>query len=111
MVRSKISHVLFAASLIGCAFAVGCTKSTSAPAGCGDGLSVTGGCAGVPQSSICDSDACTAGVNCTSTLNASSDATLADAASKAKAGACIVIAPGTYAGVVLPGGVSLLGKG
>src|SRR5207253_3030246 len=96
MVRSKISHVLFAASLIGLGLAVGCTKSTSAPASCGDGLTVTNGCAGVPTSSICDGDACTSGVTCTSTVTASGDATLTDAASKATAGMCIVITPGKY---------------
>jgi hypothetical protein len=112
MVRSNVSHVLWAASLVGFVFAVGCTKSTSSPAAvCGDGLSVSNGCAGVPQASVCDGDACTQGVTCSATLAANSDATLADATSKASAGGCIVVAPGAYGLVTLPGGVSLLGKG
>ena len=113
MVRSTVSHVLLAASLIGVGFAalaVGCTKSTSAP-GCGAGLSVSNGCAGVPQASVCDSDACSEGVSCASTVTAHDDATLAAAVNTATAGACIVITPGTYGTVSLPGGVSLLGKG
>lgn len=113
MGRSTVSHVLLAASLVGVGFAglsVGCNKSVSTP-GCGDGLTVSNGCAGVPQASVCDGDACTEGVTCASTVTAHDDASLAAALNGATAGACVLVRPGTYGPVTVPGGVSLLGKG
>jgi len=68
-------------------------------------------CVGVPQGPVCDTDVCTANVDCSHVVTVASDAALASAAASATAGTCIALSPGAYAPVVLPGGVSLLGKG
>jgi hypothetical protein len=81
------------------------------PAACPDGNEIAGACAGAPLDAICNEDACSAGVSCSSVVSASDDASLTAAAAGAKEGACITVAPGTYGDVVLPGGVSLLGRG
>lgn len=82
-----------------------------APASCPDGDEIAGACAGVPLDAICNEDACASGVACSSVQSASDDASLTAAAAGAQPGSCITVAPGAYGEVVLPGGVSLLGKG
>jgi hypothetical protein len=83
-----------------------------------------GGCAGVTLAEICSDTYCTADAACTNVLRVSADAapggdgsqgapfaTLAEATAAANPGDCIALAPGTYDGATLKGGVSLLGAG
>jgi hypothetical protein len=49
-------------------------------------------------------------VPCLEVLPAANDAELADAVARSMAGDCITLAPGSYLGVALPPGVSLLGR-
>ncbi len=71
---------------------------------------IHGVCAGVPPAPVCDEGSCTTGVDCASTIPVGDDAGLTSAAASASPGACIVLSPGAYGPVSLPGGVSLLGK-
>ncbi len=94
--------------------------SLGALAGCGSSAPVSvcppeneirGVCVGVPQTAVCEVDSCTVGVPCMAGITEVSDnASLTTAAAQAMPGACIALAPGTYADVELPAGVSLLGK-
>jgi hypothetical protein len=68
-------------------------------------------CAGVPNAPICEEDYCTQGVACASVVEVGSGSAFADAVAGAQAGTCIALGPGTYGAVILPDGVSLLGKG
>lgn len=88
--------------------------------GCGDddtksdaGTCTTfaGSCIGVPPGPACEQDFCADGVACSTTVEVRSTQDLAAAASAATAGSCILLAPGGYPAVTLPGGVSLLGAG
>jgi hypothetical protein len=71
---------------------------------------LAGTCVGVPAAS-CDGAACAQGIACAATRSVADDAALAAAAADAQPGECIALGAGTYAAVVLPGGVSLLGSG
>src|SRR5262245_12092315 len=72
--------------------------------GCPEGQQAGGICAGVPAEPVCGEEACTEGVACSATIEVDSAAALASAASSAAAGACIVLKPGSYPAVALPGG-------
>lgn len=78
---------------------------------CNPEYTIGGACAGAPSEPVCGDDACTEGVECTTTVNVEDGAGLAEAASGAEAGSCIVLGPGSYPAVTVPGGVSLLGRG
>jgi hypothetical protein len=88
----------------------GCDSAKEEPAVCPEGDVVDGQCAGVPPNAVCAEDSCTSGLDCAKVVSASDDPSLASAAASATAGTCIVLAPGSYSEVALPGGVSLLGK-
>lgn len=80
------------------------------PSECPEENVVWGECAGVPAGAVCDAETCAEGVDCASIDLAATDAELATKAAAASAGTCITLAPGSYAAVTLPGGVSLLGR-
>lgn len=89
----------------------GCSdEDPTAVTGCPEEDKVGDVCAGVPAAPVCDSDTCTAGVSCATTVPVDGDAALASAIAGASAAACITLAPGSYGAVTLPGGVSLLGR-
>ncbi|HZO15853.1 MAG TPA: right-handed parallel beta-helix repeat-containing protein [Polyangiaceae bacterium] len=81
------------------------------PAGCREGNMVGGVCAGVPNDAVCEEDYCTQGVSCSSVIEVDSGEAFAAAVGRAQAGTCIALAPGSYGSVILPPGVSLLGRG
>jgi len=83
-----------------------------------------GSCAGVTRSEICASPYCTGASSCLNVWHvqqgasaggdgstASPYATLEQGAKRVVAGDCIALASGSYSGVTLAGGVSLLGTG
>lgn len=82
-----------------------------ASAVCASERAVGTACAGLRGASVCDGDVCTTGASCSTVHRAANDAELGAATSTAQSGSCIVLMPGTYGEAVLPGGVSLLGKG
>ncbi len=78
---------------------------------CAAEYTIGGTCAGVSKDPVCEGDACTSGIACDATVTVGDAAALAGAAKEAQAGTCIVLSPGTYPAVTLPGGVRLLGRG
>src|SRR5579883_1639577 len=114
VMRSR-SHTFLLACLaaLGCLPLLSCSSGSShpaPPAGCGDGVAVSDGCAGVPAGPVCGDATCTQGVTCAKVVSAASDADLQGALASAQAGTCIALQPGTYGDAALPGGVSLLGR-
>ncbi len=105
-IRGGSAWAVFAAAALALG---GCSSKAAAPAS--SCVPVANGCAGVPDGDVCGGDTCTDGVACASVVAVSDDASLAAAAGQAASGSCIALRAGSYAGVVLPGGVSLLGKG
>lgn len=108
IVRGRIARMGMA--LVSPSLLLGCGDDMEPPATCHAENMVGAICAGVPAAEVCPAETCTQGVACASVVHASSDAELSAAAVSASAGTCIVLAPGQYAGVILPGGVSLLGR-
>lgn len=68
-------------------------------------------CVGVTRPVLCETDGCTDGAVCAAIAQATDDASLASALSSAAPGACVTVAPGAYAAVAIPEGVSVLGRG
>jgi hypothetical protein len=71
---------------------------------------VGGVCVGVPSATLCSDDTCTDGVECASVVEATTDAEVTAALATAGAGDCLALAPGAYAQIDLPAGLSLLGR-
>lgn len=69
-----------------------------------------GECIGLPQHAVCGGDYCTDDAPCSAVIEAKDDVGVADAVGRAAPGDCIALAPGAYAAIALPPGVSLLGK-
>jgi hypothetical protein len=99
-------------SLAGAAVLLGgCTSVESATAPCDD--LACGGCAGIaglPMPAACADAACAAGVDCDEVVTVAASADLAATAAGATPGTCLVLAPGAYGPVEVPGGVRLLGS-
>jgi hypothetical protein len=107
---TQVVHSLALAALF-VVVSPGCGGDDEVPdEGAGCATPVGEACAGLPAAALCDGSTCTEGVACAAIIEAADDATLAGAAAEAGPGACIALAPGTYAAVQLPGGVSLLGR-
>lgn len=94
-----------------------CSTLSFGTLGCSDDIAIcptqnmiAGVCAGISSDAICSNDVCTSGITCSKVIQVANDSQLAAAASSASAGACIALAPGSYAAISLPGGVSLLGR-
>ncbi|WP_437676001.1 right-handed parallel beta-helix repeat-containing protein [Sorangium sp. So ce131] len=110
-VRNQAALFLAVAAALGAA-ALGCASDPEPPSACPpDGLTASGACAGVPAGALCGGDFCAEGVACAEVIEVSSDAALSSAAAAAAPGACVALGPGAYGPVVLPPGVSLLGRG
>jgi len=77
------------------------------PAACTE---VDGVCVGVPFEPLCGQATCTEGMGCAAVHEVASDAELDAAIASAGSGQCIALAPGSYHGVAVPAGVSLLGR-
>ena len=90
---------------------VGCADEPPAPSGCKEGNTIGDVCAGVPNDPVCEEEYCTEGVACASIIEVNSGAAFGEAVGRAQAGTCIALATGSYGAVLLPQGVSLLGKG
>lgn len=71
---------------------------------------IAGECVGLPQEPFCGGDVCTEGASCAQELEATNDGEVADAVGRSAPGDCIALAPGQYAAIQLPPGVSLLGR-
>lgn len=92
---------------------LGCSSSDPEPSGpteCGADRSVGGVCVGLPAEPLCDEAVCTTDVTCNAVHEAFDQAGLSTAVDGASPGDCIALHPGAYQRVVVPGGVSLLGK-
>jgi hypothetical protein len=92
---------------------VGCEDSETAPetaAACKDGNLVGDVCAGVPNEPLVEGDFYDDGA-CTKVHQVRDDTGVSNAASGAREGECIALAPGVYASFTAPEGVSVLGKG
>ncbi|HZO11879.1 MAG TPA: right-handed parallel beta-helix repeat-containing protein, partial [Polyangiaceae bacterium] len=98
-IRSSTALAALFATVLGC--------SEEEPPSC---TSIDGQCVGLPAEAVCGDDTCAAGVPCQRVLTAGNDAELASTLMQAGAGDCVALAPGAYAGLVVPGGVSLLGR-
>ncbi|AUX48935.1 hypothetical protein SOCE26_104790 [Sorangium cellulosum] len=109
-VRNQAALLLAVAAALGAA-ALGCASDPEPPSACPGGLTASGACAGIPAGALCGGDFCAEGVVCAEVIEVSSDAALSSAAAAARPGACIALGPGAYGPVVLPPGVSLLGRG
>jgi hypothetical protein len=72
---------------------------------------VDGACVGIPVEPLCPDAVCSAGVACGRLHAVANDGQLDAAIVDAAPGDCIALNPGTYKGVALPMGVSLLGRG
>src|SRR5262245_54308252 len=93
------------------AASVGCSDASGPvpePSTCA--YEVGGACVGLPATG-CTADGCAAQVACATTTPVGDDAALTAAAGAAKPGECILLAPGSFAAVSLPGGASLIGAG
>lgn len=102
---AKVLGMVAGASLAGCS-----GETTPPPSACAIADEVCGVCAGVPAGDVCGDDVCTEGVTCAEVVVVASDAELSSEVAAAKPGACLALAPGQYGGVIVPGGVSLLGR-
>lgn len=103
-------------ALLGLLALVGCSGakddlSPSAAGDCGIRPEIEGVCAGVPETTVCGDELCTADVACEKTWTVRDDASLSAATSGASAGQCIAFGPGNYGDVRVKGGVHLLGRG
>ena len=99
---------------VGLLLQLGCSSAdpeTTDPTTCADENTVGGVCVGVTSGTLCEQNACTADVSCGNVREAFDQAGLTAAADAASPGDCIALHAGTYTRVVVPGGVSLLGKG
>lgn len=111
MMRHRLSStgVLSLCLALGAALA-GCGEEPKTQAVCPEGDEVRGECAGVPGDALCADELCTQDLACDAVKTARDDASLSEALQAAAPGTCIALAPGSYASVALPGGVSLLGR-
>lgn len=103
-------HLITALCLIvplGCASEEQLPPPTSA---CPSAQMIGDVCAGVPSEPLCSDGACTTG-SCSETFAVDDAVSLDGALANAQAGDCIALAPGSYAAVALPEGVSLFGRG
>lgn len=78
---------------------------------CGDRPTIEGVCAGVPETTVCADELCTAEVACAKTWTVRDPASLSAATGGAASGDCLALAPGTYGDLALRGGVHVLGRG
>lgn len=108
---TPLGVMLIAGGLIGC----GSTDEEPTPetetATCAEGKTIGDACVGVPDGPVCASSSCTEGVTCKETFEVANDKEYSSAADRAGSGSCIVLLPGSFGRLVVPGGVSLLGKG
>ncbi len=91
---------------------IGCSSSNDkggSSAGCDEANLVSGVCAGVPKTALCDGDNCTDGGACSKIISVASNADLAQIAG-ASSGECVSLAPGDYGTIDLNAGVSLFGR-
>jgi hypothetical protein len=95
-------------TLLGAACSDGEVAAPAPASGCA--FELHGACVGVTQAS-CSGEACTVGVSCGASLAVGGDAELAGVLAAAQPGDCVLLGPGEFGAVTVPGGVSLIGRG
>jgi hypothetical protein len=102
--------LLHAATIASAVLATGCGDEDTPGPSSGCAFELRGACVGVTEPS-CSGETCTAGVSCAAAHAVADDAGLAGALAAAGAGDCVLLGPGEFGAITVPGGVSLIGRG